>query len=61
MPEKAKLDHKPAYTFGVKVTHEKRSDTPGTMLYRHTESRPGLQLGQIGRYVPKNDIVDSHS
>lgn len=29
MPEKVNLDQKPAYTFGVKVTHEKRSDTPG--------------------------------
>lgn len=34
MPEKVKLDQTPAYTFGVKVTHEKRSDTPGKQSLR---------------------------
>lgn len=29
MPEKVNLDHTPAYSFGVKVTHEVHSDTPG--------------------------------
>lgn len=28
--EKVNLNHTPAYTFGIKVKHEKYSDTPGT-------------------------------
>lgn len=31
--ESVKLDHTPAYSFGIKVNHKKSSDAPGIGIY----------------------------